>query len=306
VSDFPEALYVSGSSLLPCSEDWESIRRDPRGILLMWHPPQKNRKYIMGLDPTVGITGWNRGSRTSDDHRIDNAAIEIFEPDGAREPLYTKNEKGERVLDIDPVTKRQRWLYRDVQVAEFAAPCDAIEIARICNVLGRIYAGNEEDQCELIYESYPGPGMLTTQELLRLGYSNLWMWETFADGQAEGTSAIGWHSTPRSQKALWYRARRHLMNRNAVIRSQWLLDEYAGAEMDMEKMRARASYGRHDDRFQAANMAFWAGHKWSYDIERSDELVTTVPEIDFQRYAPTLDDNLTYADWRARATADWD
>src|SRR5579863_2421573 len=186
MSSYPQVLHVAGSSIEPhTSESWEFIERsdDPRGLLLMWDPPSKEKKYIMGLDPTAGITGWTRGTRADGDHKVDNAAIEIFEVEGIREPVY-KIVNGERVPDIDPMTKRQRLLYRDVQVAEFAAPCDAVEIARVANILGRIYAGDADDQCELIWEAWPGPGLLTTQELLRLGYGNTWMWE-YIDSVAE-------------------------------------------------------------------------------------------------------------------------
>jgi len=310
MSEFPETLYVSSSSITRCDEDWADIERDPRGVLLMWEPPKKNAQYIMGLDPTVGRTGWTRGTRQDGDTKIDNAAIEIFEVEGSREALWTKDpDTGARVLDIDPVTKKQRYLYRDVQVAEFAAPCDAVEIARIANVLGRIYSGREEDQCELIYESYPGPGMLTTQELIRLGYGNIWMWETFADGMSEPTRAMGWHSTPRSQQVLWYRARRHLLGRHAVLRSKFLLKEYAKAVVNLDKMRAQASYGSHDDRFQAANMCFWAGHRWSQDAERTDEQVSVSPPVlDFQRAAPTLDGEYhdSFQSWKESSIAGWD
>jgi hypothetical protein len=304
--NFPEVLHVSGSSIEPhTSESWEEIERDPRGLLLMWEPPEKDATYIMGGDPTQGITGWSRGTRTDGDHKVDNAALEIFKVDGIREGLFTENARGERVPDYDPVTKMRRYLYRDVQVAEFAAPCDAVEFARVANVLGRIYAGDQEDQCQFIYEAWPGPGMLTTQELLRLGYANLWMWE-YIDSIAEETTRIGWRSTRESQKLLWYRARRHLMNRSALIHSKFLLDEYANAEIDLEKMRARAAYGYHDDRFMAANLCFWAGHAWTYEVERTTDPVTTVLVPDYQRIAPTLDEHSSYSEWRANATADWD
>ncbi len=298
--EFPQALYVGESALLPCEEDWESIKRDPRGVLLCWDPPRKSARYIIGMDPTEGITGWTRATRTQGDHKTDNGAIEIFEVDGIQEKLWTEDEDGERIPDIDPATGRQRIRYRDVQVAEFAAPCDAVEIARVVNVLGRVYAGSEEDQCELIWEAWPGAGMLTTQELLRLGYGNLWHWEYIAD-VAETTEKLGWRSTRESQKLLWYRARRHLMQGSAVIRSRFLLDEYSNAEIDMDKMRARAAYGWHDDRFMAANLAFWGGHKWVYDPERTSEVVTTqsVP-IDYQRLAPGLDNFESWTDWKSR------
>lgn len=305
MSTFPQALWVSDSHVEPCIESWEEIAADPRGLLLMWEPPRKECKYIMGMDSAEGITGWTRATRAEGDHKVDNGVIEIFRPDGLREPIMEMNDAGQKVQKVDPITKRPQWHYCDVQVAEFAAPCDAVEIARVANVLGRIYAGDAEDQCELIWEAWPGCGMLCTQELLRLGYGNLWNWEYISD-IAEETQRLGWRSTRESMKLLWYRARRHLMSRNVLIRSKWLLEEYANAEIDLEKMRARAAYGYHDDRFMAANLAFWGGHKWVYDPERTDEPVTTTPEIDFQRYAPTLGDELNYADWKSGALDGWD
>jgi hypothetical protein len=314
MSSFPETLYVGQSGLVPCDENWEEIKRDPRGVLLMWSPPRKSARYIMGLDPTEGITGWSRATRTESDHKTDNGAIEIFEVDGYRELVWKEDEDGNRVPEIDPATGRQRIHYRDVQVAEFAAPCDAVEIARVANVLGRIYAGDEEDQCELIWEAWPGCGLLTTQELLRLGYGNLWHWE-YIDNVAEETNRLGWRSSRESKKYLWSRTRRHLMLENAIIRSRFLLDEYSNAEIDIEKMTARAAYGYHDDRFMAANLAFWAGHAWSYDPERSYEEVRETREVtDYQNRAPggisgdertgwSLDPEAmdSFTDWRRRA-----
>jgi hypothetical protein len=305
IPTFPDVLWVSGSHIEPYdAEPMEDILADPRGLLLMWSPPKPKARYVMGCDPTVGRTGWTRATRFDGDRKIDNGAIGVFEVDAIKEPMWTK-EGGKRIPDIDPITKEQRWFYRDLQVAEFAAPCDAVEIARVCNVLGRIYAGTEGDQCELIYESFPGPGMMTTQELLRLGYGNIWMWETFADGMAEPTRSMGWHSTPRSQQILWYRAQRHLLQRKAIIRSKWLLEELSNAEIDPDRMRAKAASGFHDDRIQMAMMAFWAAHRWTQDSERSDEPVTSAPVIDHQRYAPVLGETgQSYKD--ARESFDWE
>lgn len=309
--NFPQVMHVKNSCLTEFTEEsWDEVDRDPRGLVLMWEPPNPKAKYIMSMDPTEGITGWSRGTRTDNDHKTDNAAIEIFRVDGTYELMDKEvpNPAGKGTIlapDIDPLTNRQRRLYRDVQVCEFAAPCDAVEAARVANVLGRIFVGDEDDQCEFIWEAYPGPGVLSTQELLRLGYGNLWNWE-YIDSAAEETNRLGWRSTRESQKLLWYRARRHLMNRKALIQSKFLLAEYANAEIDMEKMRARAAYGYHDDRFQAANMAFWAGHKWTYEVESTHEEVRDTPQTDYQRFAPTLDDVGGYSSWKESATADWD
>lgn len=304
--DFPQALHVGHSSIQTATESWEDIERDPRGYLLMFEPPKAHGRYIMGMDTAEGITGWSRGARTDDDRKKDNSAIEVFEVD-AIEELCWKEVGGQRVPDIDPKTKRQRLQYRDVQVAEFAAPCDPVEAARVANVIGRIYKGREEDQCELIWESWPGCGMLATQELLRLGYGNLWHWEYIAD-VAEETNRLGWRSSRESMKLLWFRARRHLMHGQSLIRSQFLLDEYANAEIDMEKMRARAAYGAHDDRFIAANLCFWAGHEWTQDPESTHEVVTEGPPVeDYQRRAPGFGEEFqSFGDWRQAVVDGWE
>lgn len=282
----------------------KDILDDPRGLLLMWHPPKPKAKYVISCDPTVGRTGWTRATRFDGDRKIDNGAIEIIEVDAVKE-LSWKNEGGKKIPDLDPVTGEQRWFYRDVQVAEFAAPCDAVEIARVCNTLGRIYAGRDDDQAELIFESFPGPGMMTNQELIRLGYGNIWMWETFADGMAEPTRSMGWHSTPRSQQILWYRAQRHFLQRKIIIRSKYLLEELSNAEIDPDRMRAKAASGFHDDRIQAIDMGLWAAHRWTQDVERTDEPVTSAPVIDYQRAAPVLGETgLSYRE--AKASLDWD
>jgi hypothetical protein len=280
--NIPKSFHVSGSSLVESSEPEDEVKADPRGLVHVWEPPMQHAKYVMGCDPTMGITGWGRGSRTTNDHKVDNGVIEIFRIDAIRVP-YMKDGR----IELDEYTKQPKFYFQDLQVAEFAAPIDAVEIARVCNLLGRIYCGSDQDQCELIYEAYPGPGVLTTQELLRLGYTNLWQWE-YIDSAAESTNRIGWRSNRETQKLLWFRSRRHILEDRCYIQSPWLLEEYGNAVIDPDTMRAKAAYGYHDDRIQAANMAMWAGHKWAYDVERTWEPVTEKPQFELQSYAPVL------------------
>jgi|WetSurMetagenome_2_1015567.scaffolds.fasta_scaffold01336_20 hypothetical protein len=304
MADLPtvqDAFCVSGSSLIRSVDSMESLIDDPRGICWIWEPPDPHAKYEMGLDPSVGITGWTRTGRVDNDSKIDNGAIEVFKIDAIKRLLY--DDKGQP--DIDDRTKQQKYVMADKQVAEFAAPVDAVEIARIACLLGRIYAGGAEEHCELIYESYPGPGLLTTQELLRLGYSNLWYWE-YIDNAAEQTNRIGWRSWGTSQCLLWYRSRRHLMEDRAQILSPWLLAEYRDAVFNVEKARAQAAGSAHDDRMQAANMAFWAGHSWVYS-DTDVGPVTQSPILDPQRIAPDFGSEVR--SWRDRwgdVIDDWD
>lgn len=317
--NLPECLYVGKSSIREFSEEsWESIERDPRGLLLMWEPPDRNAKYIVGSDSAEGVTGWSRGTAKASDLKIDNGCIEVFRVDGRREPVWdTKAEeefdlknpgvRKDRIPEIDPNTNRQRIHCQDVQVAEFAAPCDPVELARVVKVVGTIYRGDaEQDQAELIWEAWPGCGMLMTQELLRIGYENLWRWEYISD-IAEETTRLGWRSNRESMKLLWYRSRRHIMKRHVVIRSRWLLSEYADAVVDYDKMRAVADSGGHDDRMVSANLALWAAHGWEYNESHTMPVTESPIAQDFQRYAPGLgDENSSYEDWRQSALSEWE
>ncbi len=317
MSDFPEALHVGKDSIREFTDEpWEEIERDPRGLLLMWERPRPSAKYIIGSDSSEGITGWTRATRTDSDYKVDNGVVEVFHVDGMREPMwdveaekqYDYDNPGlrtKRIPLIDKHTKQQKVHCRDVQVAEFAAPCDPVEIARIANVVGRLYRGAEEDEAELIWEAAPGCGILETQELLRLGYQNLWHWE-YIDSESEETNRLGWRSGRDSMRLLWTRARRHMMQRNAVIRSRWLLDELAGAEIDMQKMRARAAYGFHDDRLWASCFCFWAGHEWVYQEDPQDAVKESEGPSDYQNYAPGLDDGEnSFTQWKSDAVSDW-
>lgn len=299
MNPFPEVLYVGSGQMEPNHESWEERWADPRGLLFMWEAPRDDVRYVIGFDATEGITGWTRHSRTEGDDKVDNCAIEVFRPNGRYIPAM---KDGSPV--IDPVTQKPVMLGVDIQVAEWAGPCDAIEGSRIANMLGRLYHGTDDNQCLLIWEAWPGVGLLATQELLRLNYSNPWMWE-YIDREVEQTDSPGWRSSLKSQRLLWYRSRRHLMSRQVDIKSRFLGAEYSNAEMDFEKMRARAAYGYHDDRFQAANMCYWASHTWTYDEDAPPERIRSTPIMDFQRFAPTLDDCPTFKEWCDEQIASW-
>jgi hypothetical protein len=299
--EFQHAFHVSGNSFLRTRESDEAVNGDPRGLLLVWEEPKHWAKYVMSADPTEGITNWSRGSRREDDYKTDNGVIEIFRPNAIKMPLF-KN--GKPVMD--KATGTQQFVMRDLQVAEFAAPVDAVELSRVANVMGRMYAGEESDQCEFVYESYPGPGPLMTQELIRLGYGNLWQWQQFANTVAEDTNIIGWQATPRSTRILWTRARMHLMSRRAKLMSPWAVEEYANAVVDMQKMAAKASYGVHDDRLRACNLAFWVGHRWTDNPERTNEPVTERLDVDWQHLAPVMGgDQRSYKEAWADAVENW-
>jgi len=260
VSNFPD-LYTVGTAGKLHKMDPIEFDGDPRGIIWVWEPPSRGSTYVLGCDPTVGRTGWNRYSRVKEDAKTDNGAIEVVK--------VGKDSK------------------KDVQVAEFAAPVDAFDLAYILNVMGRLYAGTDDDQCKCIIEVFPGPGAGTLQQCLELGYTNHFRWEYYGDTVATPTRSMGWHASPRTNRDLWVKASRHLVLQNCVIRSPWLAEEFADCRMNIEKDYAE-NPGGHDDRVRAFNLALWIANSWTMNIERTTELVANVSIPDAQCSDMTL------------------
>lgn len=233
--------------------------KDPRGLVLILEPPNPKETYVMGIDPTVGRVGWNRMLRTRDDLRTDNGAIEIIRVGRNGKP--------------------------DIQVCEYAAPIDPEDLADVANILGRLYAGNDEmGQCLCIIEVYPGPGLLTQRKMLNaLGYTNMFVWKYLDSISVKMTTSLGWQSSPKSVRDLWIRGTRHISLDKIKILSPYLAEELAHCEADEQKMTAKASSGKHDDRARAILMAIWAAHDWSYQVDTVRTEVTTTKQPDWQR-----------------------
>ncbi len=262
MSHFP-AIFTIGTSGHLDKIDPILYDGDPRGLIWIWEPPNRGATYVLGCDPTVGRTGWNRFNRVKEDARTDNGAIEIIK-----------------------VGKDGR---KDAQVAEYAAPVDAFDLAYVINLLGRLYAGTDEDQCKAIIEVFPGPGAGTLQQCLELGYTNHFKWEYYGDTPATPTRSMGWHASPRTNRDLWVKASRHLVLQNVIVRSPWLAEEYADCRMNIEKDCAE-NPGGHDDRVRAFNLALWIANSWSMNIERTQEKVAITAPVDWQNSDMSLDE----------------
>ncbi len=149
------------------------------------------------------------------------------------------------------------------------------------NLLGRLYAGTDDDQCKCIIEVFPGPGAGTLQQCLELGYTNHFRWEYYGDTVATPTKALGWHANQRTNRDLWVKASRHLVLDQCVVKSPWLTEEFADCRMDVTKDTAE-NPGGHDDRVRAFNLALWIANSWSMNIERTQEKVATTAAVDWQ------------------------
>jgi hypothetical protein len=281
-----KGLYAIGRQGTISKMDAGELDDDPRGILFLMEPPSKRFKYVMGIDPTQGITGWSRYSRHKADLRTNNGAIEVIRAG------YTVEKAGLRLR------------LPDIQVAEFAAPLDPEELGNVANLIGRIYAGEEEDQCECIIETYPGPGGLTMRQMAALGYTNFWKWQYYADLiPGEKKNAVGWTATQKTLRDLWVKCSRHLCRKEAKIYSPWLVEEYADARLDETRGYAVSPNNDqgHGDRLRAFNLCLWASNRWEMDIERTYEQVSgSVIQPDWQQT------DLSDAEIEDRMGAVWD
>lgn len=239
-----QTYRVGKQTLTPCEVPENNT--DARGILWMFEEPKPNATYVVGCDPTLGISGWHRTLRTKDDVRKDNAAIEVFRHTGQG----------------------------DVQVAEYAAPIDPYDLADVCNTIGHIYAGaNEDGQALMCIEVYPGQGLMTQRELIsRFGYFNLPPWRYEDKLAPHITGRFGWYSTRSTRQTLWARGISLLQRKGVILRSPWLVEEMADCTPDsFLSMSGRARNGLHDDRVVAMLIAIWFANEWSMAIEPTEK-----------------------------------
>lgn len=271
---------------------------DVRGLLLAWEPPRDTMDYSMGVDPTAGVLGWTRATRTDEDYKHDNAAIEVLRVGGYREEV---------TRDADGKESRSLVKQPDVQVAEWVGPIDAQDLAYIANFVGRLYGGSHEDhQALATIEVYPGPGWLTQREMHdRFGYSRFLPWLQEGRNMLQrDTGKRGWISNQHTRRDLWVRCGGHLKRRKCQLRSKWLVEEMVACTPDnFIALTARAARlgksGLNDDRVVALMLAIWAANEWVIGAEPTEPAaLTNVASTDWQNSAMTAED--LAAIWDAR------
>jgi hypothetical protein len=194
----------------------------------------------MGIDPAGGIVNWHRSRRFNDDLEKDNSAIEVIRCGDGK-------------------------LFPDIQVAEFAAPMMAQDIVEIAVLLGRMYKGNSEyGEALCVIETWPGPGMLTHQDMVtKHGYQNMWRWEYLDTLIPTVANTFGWKSNAKTLDYLWSKFSRHLGKRLLKIKSAELFSELSNLQVDPKKTFPQPCTGQvHDDRVRAMSTAVWAAHDW--------------------------------------------
>jgi hypothetical protein len=274
---------------------------DVRGLLMCWEPPSPNATYVLGCDPTVGVLGWTRATRTDEDYKHDNAAIEVFRVGGWRTISEEVTEDGKKIQI------QRRIKSPDVQVAEWAGPIDSQDLAYIANFIGRLFCGAHEDsQALAIIEVQPGPGWLTQREMHdRFGYSNFYYF--LKEGQnmiQRNTGHAGWYSNYQNRRDLWTRSGGHLKRRNAILRSKWLVEEMVACTPDnFLAMTGRAARlgksGLNDDRVVATMLALWAANEWQIGQDASEPApIVDTSAPDYQLSAMSYEDMLAAWDDR--------
>ncbi len=234
------SYYVSSAGKLVAYPE-DQIDDDPRGLVLMWEPPLAGARYYLGCDPTVGIVDWSREFRSENDNLTDNACIQVI--------------------------RRGKPGTKDKQVCEYAAPVHSEDLADYINLLGRLYGLNDDDgQCPVIIEVYPGPGHMTQRRLINhYGYTNLFVWKYTDRMVLHASGSLGWFTSPKSKRDLWEKGLRHIKRHNLDIRSEYLVEEMSDCTPDTMGYSAKGT--RHDDRVTAMLLAIWFAHEWEISVD---------------------------------------
>lgn len=275
--------------------DESELDRDIRGVVFLWEQPNERYHYVLGCDPTGGIPGWKRIFKQSNDANTDNGAIEIFRRGRPARSCDDCSSRGWHPTSTKGITVECRTCDgrgkldgRAVQVAEFAAPIDAEDIALYVYVLGRLFRGSSEfEECLAIIESN-NTGLLTIRKLqAAYDYTNLWQSDTINNSiTPKHTSGIGFSSSATTVPVLHARSRSVVMRRDVEIRSKHLVKEYSdaivkitGSDSDgnstsivvRERFIVPPGGGRHDDRMTASFLVFWALFDWTESGNQADD-----------------------------------
>lgn len=238
---------------------------EARGFVWLFEEPKPNATYVVGCDPAMGISGWDR-TIPRDDQEHDNSAITVWRISKREEKVTTEDGKEKTIL-----------VPTDYQVAEYAAPVDYESTAAVVNALGRLFRGNGRlGVAHTIIECYPGPGWMVEKTLIsKYGYLNFYTRKHVDTLLPSETKGIGWVANRQSVRDLWIHLVKHVTNRSVVIRSPWLLSEMKTTKpIQFMQYTSEGKSGFHDDRLRAAALSWWAAHDLSSQIKV--EVNTTV------------------------------
>lgn len=216
------------------------------GRLLVWESPANGETYAIGVDPAEGVNA-------------DRSVCEVIKVGNLTHP--------------------------DVQVAEFA--CDFLsppDFANVVNVIGRFYHDVDGSEAFATIECNAPCGDVMINDLrMRLDYTNQFIWKQYDRRENMYTNKFGWWTNKTTRPKLIARGLDSMSKGDLIINSQYLLDEMSDFERDHYVAKAKARYGRHDDRIMALLIGYWGAHddEWMAgdDMAEQRRLRTAAGEI---------------------------
>lgn len=201
---------------------------DPTGRVVVWEKRRPGYTYVVGVDASYGLEGG------------DNAAIQVIRV-------------GNR---FDP----------DEQVAEFCGTVDPISLAIPAILMGTMYTDSDYGSpAKMAVEANPGsPGGITLPEVMRSGYSNLYIWRKTTTIDGGYTKQVGWYTTPSTRPILTSTGEKALKEGSLAVNSVWLADElktYVAHPLELGRSKHAAAEGYHDDRIMALFIALVVAHE---------------------------------------------
>lgn len=265
-------------------------RIDPRGVVWLWEEPRRDCTYVVGVDPSGGIPGWDRYYAATNDLLSDNGVVSVWRKESRATRCDTCGGSGKVARDsgsvinsasfragitsrpCDACLGRGKIGGRAIQVAEYAAPIPPEDLALYAAALGRLYSGDSAYEEALMIVESNNHGPVTINEVQNtFGYANLYFTTDISTGLAKPLKRIGWNSGPTTVPVLHARSRRIVVKGDALIRSRWMVQELADAvEISVmtpagprTRFHVPPGAGRHDDRMSAAFFALWALFGWN-------------------------------------------
>src|SRR5882724_9799717 len=244
-------------------EPREDEPADATGILFIWHHPQPNVRYAIGVD-----TGGGLGE--------DSTSISVWALGSGDQP--------------------------DVQVAEYtSAYVSHVESFAFVIAIAAYYKSqmNQEStgwrEPYVTIEQLKAVGDVAQVQMAKMGYRNFHMFSRY-DGKSPSedkrrSRRKGWYTNTWSRPILLGYFVSWAKNKWVKINSPWLLEEMKHFE---QKVTATGRYkmehedGAHDDRVFAASMGTFCPHDMdpmvSRSKKRSIQSSETLPQLDFRPY----------------------
>jgi hypothetical protein len=242
---FPEFFKVGPHFRLSKLKEFEFDEDyPPEGGLIMWEPPRRGYKYVVGVDPSWGVGG-------------DRAAIHVNR-------VGTVHEK-------------------DTQVAEFCSDSMNVhDLTPVCYMIGNLYKDEVEDQEAMMAVEVNISDDIMHRLRMDYNYGNLYIRKKFDNLTKAWTTSLGWKTDLRNRPSIIQKGIHYVKHGYWDINSPWLLNELSTIEKvddeDLVRAKVEAAPGAHDDLAMAAFIALFVSHELDMN-----EISGSVEEVAKQR-----------------------